>query len=312
MMPQNSLTVDVEDWPQAAHRKLLGRSVPASRQVVANTHLILDLLAEHNVRATFFVIGTVAEQFPELVRRINEEGHEVATHGFEHRLITHMGPEAFDVDLRRSIHILEDIIQEPIWGHRAAEFSLDGSSLWALELMVAAGLRYDSSMFPIRHPRYGMPAAPRHPHLIHTPAGVLVEFPLATVRFLGQNLPVAGGGYLRVLPLAFIRWGIQALNRQGQVAVMYIHPYEFEEEWLDLPVPTRSARRWLGLRTRALKRNWGRGQPMVAKFKTLLNSFSFAPLREVMVHGAEWQNSDILSTARSAIRSVVSTGSPPP
>jgi polysaccharide deacetylase family protein (PEP-CTERM system associated) len=310
--PVNALTVDVEDWHQAAHRKLLGRSVPASRRVVVNTHLILDLLAEYNVRATFFVVGTVAEQFPELVRRINEEGHEVATHGFVHRLITHMGPEAFDADLRRSIHILEDIIQGPIWGHRAAEFSLNSSSLWALELMAAAGLRYDSSMFPIRHRRYGMPAAPRHPHLIHTSAGTLVEFPLATVRFLGQNLPIAGGGYLRVLPLALTRWGIQALNRQGQAAVMYVHPYEFEEEWLDLPVPNRSGRRWFGLRMRALKRNWGRGQPMQVKFTTLLRSFSFVPLREVMVHGAECQSSDILSTARPTIRSVVSTGSPPP
>lgn len=299
--PVNALTVDVEDWPQVAHRKLLGRSVPASGRVVVNTHRILDLLAEHNVRATFFVMGTVAEQFPELVRRINQEGHEVATHGFAHRLVTHMGPEAFDVDLRRSIHILEDITQKPICGHRAAEFSLNGSSLWALEMMAAAGLRYDSSVFPIRHPRYGMPAAPCHPHLIHTPAGALVEFPLATVRFLGQNLPIAGGGYLRVLPLAFIRWGIQALNRQGQVAVMYFHPYEFGEEWLDLPIPTRSARKWFGLRMRALKRNWGRGQPMQAKFTALLSSFSFAPLREVMVHGAEWQNSDVLSTARPAI-----------
>jgi polysaccharide deacetylase family protein (PEP-CTERM system associated) len=286
-MPVNVLTIDVEDWYQLAHGKLLGHSVPASRRVVVNTHLVLDLLAEHNVRATFFVLGIIAEQFPELVQRINKEGHEVATHGLMHRLITHMGPEAFDADLRRSIHILEDITQEPVWGHRAAEFSLNASSLWAFEVMAAAGLRYDSSVFPIRHPRYGMPAAPRHPYLIHTPVGTLVEFPLATVRFLGQNLPAAGGGYLRVFPLAFIRWGIQSLNRQGQAAVMYIHPYDFEEEWLDLPVPARSARKWLGLRMRALKRNWGRGQPIQAKFEVLLKSSPFAPLREVMAHGAE-------------------------
>lgn len=308
----NALTIDVEDWHQLAHYKLLGRSVPASRRVVVNTHLVLDLLAEHNVQATFFVLGIIAEQFPELVQRINKDGHEVATHGLAHRLIPDMGPEAFDADLRRSIHILEEITQEPVWGHRAAEFSLKGSLPWALEIMAAAGLRYDSSVFPIRHPRYGMPAAPRHPYLIPTSAGTLVEFPLATARFLGQNLPAAGGGYLRVLPLAFIRRGIQTLNRQGRIAVVYVHPYEFEEMWLGLPVPTRSARRRFGLRMRALKRNWGRGQPMLVKFKALLRSFSFAPLREIMAHGAEWQDSDILSTARPAIRSVVSTGSPPP
>jgi polysaccharide deacetylase family protein (PEP-CTERM system associated) len=310
-MVVNALTIDLEDWHQIAYRKLLGRSVPASDRVVQNAHVILDLLAEHNTRATFFVVGTVAEQFPGLVCRISEAGHEVATHGLAHRYAIDLGPQAFEADLRRSIDILEEIVQERVWGHRAAEFSLDGSTLWAFKIMAAAGLRYDSSLFPIRHPRYGAPTAPCHPHLIHTPAGDLVEFPLATVRLLGQNLPIAGGGYLRLLPLAFIRWGIQALNRQGQMAVVYIHPYEFEEQWLDVPVATRSARKWFNLRWRALKRNWGRGWPVQAKFKVLLRSFSFAPLREVMVHGAEWQNSGILSTACPAIRPAVSAGSPP-
>lgn len=304
-MVVNALTIDLEDWHQIACRKLLGWSVPASDRVVINARLILDLLAEHNTRATFFVLGAVAERFPELVRRINEEGHEVATHGYAHRSVADMGPQAFDADLRRSIHILEEIVQEPIWGHRAAEFSLDGASLWALEIMTVAGLRYDSSIFPVRCRRYGMPTAPCHPYLIHTSAGALVEFPLATVRLLGENLPIAGGGYLRVFPLAFIQWAIRTLNRQGQVAVIYVHPYEFEDKWLDLPVVAQSARRWLGLRSRALKRNWGRGLPMQAKFRALLRSFSFIPLREVMVRGAEWQDSGILSTARPAIRPVV-------
>lgn len=312
LAPVNALTVDVEDWHQLAYRKLLGCSVLASQRVVVNTHLLLDLMAEYNVRATFFVLGTVAEQFPELVMRISKEGHEVASHGFAHHLITQMSPGAFRADLRRSIDVLEEIVQEPILGYRAPQFSLNGSSLWALELMAAAGLHYDSSVFPIRHPRYGIPSAPRHPHKIYTPSGPLVEFPLTTARVLGQNVPIAGGGYMRVLPLAFIRWGFRTLNRQGHMAVLYIHPYEFDEEWLDLPVPTRSMRKWLHLRLRALRRNLGRGQSMQAKLRTVLRSFSFASLREVMVRGTEWQDSDILSTARQAIRPAISTGSPPP
>lgn len=307
----NALTIDVEDWHQLAHRKLLGCSVPASRRILVNTHLILEMLAEHGVRATFFVLGTVAEQYPELVRTIKQEGHEVATHGFVHRRMTQMGPEAFAADLHRSLCILEDITQEAIWGHRAAEFSLNGSSLWALELMVDAGLRYDSSIFPIRHPRYGMPAAPRHPHLIHTPAGTLVEFPLATVRCFGQNIPIAGGGYLRILPLEFVRRGIQALNRRGQVAVIYVHPYEFENDWLDLHVPTRSLPRRFALQLRALKRNLGRGRSMQAKFRALLRSFSFVPLCEVMAHAGEWWSPDVFSTARAPVRPPVSAGTTP-
>jgi polysaccharide deacetylase family protein (PEP-CTERM system associated) len=305
----NALTVDVEDWHQLASAKLLGRTVPASKRVVANTHRILDVLAEHNVRATFFVLGTVAERFPDLVRRIVREGHEVGTHGYSHRLVSAMTPQAFDAELRHSISILEEIAREPVWGHRAAEFSLNDSTHWALEIMAAAGLRYDSSVFPIRHPRYGMPAAPRHPHLIRTPMGSLVEFPLATAKVLGQNVPVAGGGYLRILPLSMIHWGIRALNREGQPAVIYVHPYEFDQEWLDLAVPYQSTRRWMELRWRALKRNWGRGEPMLVKFKAVLRSFDFAPLREVMAYGTGWDDSDLFREKRPTVRSALPAGS---
>ncbi|RME42006.1 MAG: DUF3473 domain-containing protein [Chloroflexi bacterium] len=289
-VPVNAITIDVEDWYQLAHRKLLKSSVPASQQVVVNTHRILDLLAACHTRATFFVLGTIAAQFPELVVRIAREGHEVATHGLVHRVVTGMSPKAFEADLLRSISILEDLAQQPILGHRAAEFSLNGTSQWAFEIIAAAGLCYDSSIFPIRHPRYGMPAAPRHPYLVNTLNGTLVEFPLATARVLGQNLPIAGGGYLRVFPVRFIRWGIRELNRQGQMAVLYIHPYELAEEWLDLPVPTRTTRQWLNLRVRAVKRNLGRGQPVWAKLRALLSAFPFVPLREVIASEAQGQD----------------------
>lgn len=279
---QNAMTIDVEDWHQLAHRKMLGRVVPASSRVVADTELILELLAEHNVRATFFVVGAVAEQFPELVRRIHQQGHEVGTHGYAHRPMAQLDRDEFVADLRRSVRILENIVGEPVWGHRAAEFSINGGLSWVLGAMAAEGLRYDSSMFPIPHPRYGMPGAPRGPHVYNTASGPLTEFPLATLRLFRQNWPIAGGGYLRVLPLPLVRWGIDLLNRRGQMAVLYVHSYDFDKERLDLSVPTHSPLRWAQLRMRRIKRNWGHAEPMQAKFVELLRSYTFVPLREVL------------------------------
>ncbi len=287
LAPMNALTIDVEDWHQLIHRKVFGDLVSPSLWVVRNTHRVLDLLSEYDARATFFVLGTVAEHFPELVRRIHQEGHEVATHGYAHRRANEIGPKAFAADLRRSIHILEEIVHAPILGHRAAYFSLNGTSTWAFEIMAAAGLRYDSSVFPILNPRYGKQAANRHRHLIHTSAGSIVEFPPATARLLGQNLPIAGSSYLRVLPFAFVRWGIQALNRQGHMAVIYFHPYEFAEERLNLPVTIRSPAAWFSLRTSSSKHNWGRGRRLEDRFRALLSLFSFASLREIMAYESE-------------------------
>lgn len=278
----NALTIDVEDWYQLANKKLLGRSVLGSQRVLTNTHLVLDMLAAHDVCATFFVLGTIAKQFPGLVLRIRREGHEVATHGFTHTRVTNMRPVEFAADLHRSIQVLEDIIQEPVLGYRAPEFSLNASSAWAFEILAEAGIRYDSSVFPVRHPRYGYPNAPQHPYRVVTPSGTIMEFPLATARYLGQNVPIAGGGYLRVFPLPFIRRGVEQMNRRGHAAILYLHPYELDEEWLDLPIQTRSARRRLALHLRALKRNWGRGHPMRIKLEILLESCSFEPLRELM------------------------------
>lgn len=292
--PVNALTVDVEDWHQLAHRWVSGQSVPPSRQVVKNTHQILDILDEHNVRATFFVLGMVAERFPELVRRIHAEGHEVATHGYAHRRVHDMGPEAFGADLRRSIRILEAITQEPVWGHRAAHFSIEHRMLWAWETIVAAGLRYDSSIFPIRYPGRGEPKAPRHPYKIHTPTGTVVEFPLATASLLGQNLPIAGGSYLRLVPAGLVRWAIRALNRGGQMAVLYVHSYEFEEGSLTLPVHAYPRRKPFYRSAQTLKFGWGRGARQQNKLTALLKSFPFAPLCEIYSDGEEGKSSGIL------------------
>lgn len=301
-MQNNILTIDVEDWHQLAHRKLLGRAVPASQKLVDQTYLILKMLAEHNARATFFVVGAVAEQFPELVRRIQSEGHEVGSHGYSHRPTTSMGPEQFADDLTRSLRVLEDITREPVVSYRAADFSLNGTTPLALETLTACGLRYDSSTFPILHAVYGMPRAPRFPHRVETAGGPLWQFPLATVRLLGQNIPIAGGGYLRVLPVSLVKWGIRKLNQQGHVAVIYLHPYDLEEEWLDLPVAGQSPLKRVRLRLRALKRNWGHGRSFRAKLEALLDSFSFVPLREVVpTDEAPRESPDVLPEARPTV-----------
>lgn len=280
MISPNIVTFDVEDWTQLAHRKLLGQEIPVTDRVVDNTHRLLALLEEHQVKATFFVLGAVAEAHPRLVRRIQRAGHEIATHGHRHVLVKQMGPQRFAEDLRRSIQVLEDIVQEPILGHRAAEFSIDERCPWACEILAEAGILYDSSIFPIRGRRYGAPTAPRYPHVIATPSGPLVELPLATARLGKWNVPVAGGGYLRVLPLRFIQWGIRRLNRVGQAATLYFHPYEFDPQRLDLDVPSRSLGHWLSLRYRSWRRNLGRGPAVHRKLAILLAEHTFILARD--------------------------------
>ncbi len=302
----NIVTFDVEDWTQLAHRKLLGQEIPVTGRVMDNTHRLLALLEEHQVQATFFTLGAVAEAHPQLVRRIHGMGHEIATHGYRHALVKKMGPKQFAEDLRRSIQVLEDIIQEPILGHRAAEFSIDENCSWAWEILAEAGILYDSSIFPIRGRRYGAPSALRYPYVIATPTGPLVELPLATARLGRWNVPVAGGGYLRVLPLGFIQWGIHKLNETGQVATLYFHPYEFDPQRLDLDVSSRSLGHWLTLRYRSWRRNLGRGPGVHRKLATLLAEHTYILAREAaqrVRHALEpEQNPPVSSTKNRAGR----------
>jgi len=231
---------------------------------------MLALFAEGGVRATFFVQGMVAERFPELVKEIVAAGHEVATHGHSHELIFRLGRQAFAAELRHSIEMLEDLSGQRVLGHRAPDFSITKDSLWALEEIAALGLRYDSSIFPIYNPRYGIPDARRFPHFRNG----LIEFPISTVCWAGINLPVAGGGYLRLFPYAVTRWAIRRINAQGQPAMIYLHPYELDTEELRLlgdQVP------WNLRLTQGLNR--GRTE---AKLRALMRDFELAPVREVL------------------------------
>jgi polysaccharide deacetylase family protein (PEP-CTERM system associated) len=228
----NVFSVDVEDY---FHVEAFADVVDRSRwdsydcRVEANTRRLLDLLDERRTSGTFFFLGWVAERYPGLVREVVARGHEPACHSYWHRLIYGLTPAEFREDTRRAKDVIEQAGGIPVHGYRAPSYSITPRSLWAPEILVEEGFRYDSSIFPIRHDIYGMPRAPRSPFRIATPSGPLVEYPLTTFRLFGeQNLPVAGGGYLRILPFWYTRLGIGRARRQGVHVIAYVHPWEID------------------------------------------------------------------------------------
>lgn len=229
---QNALTVDVEDY---FHVSAFAKSINHADwdkhpfRVEQNTHRLLDLFDDAEVKATFFVLGWVADKSRSLVREIADRGHEVACHGFSHQLIYNQTPEVFREETVRSKTLLEDIAQKPVQGYRAASYSITKNSLWALDILAEAGFVYDSSIFPVRHDRYGIPDAKELPHKLTTPKGhELVEFPLSTAKIFSYKLPVAGGGYFRLYPYALTRAGLRQINRRQQPFIFYLHPWEID------------------------------------------------------------------------------------
>lgn len=234
----NALTIDVEDYFQVnAFEPYIPREnwdrYPL--RVAGNVARLLDLLDEYQVKATFFVLGWVAERVPGTVREIQARGHEVACHGYGHQLIFRIGPQLFRDDIRRAKAVLEDITGAAVRGYRAPTYSITRESLWAFDLLLEEGFSFDSSVFPVYHDTYGIPDAPRFPYLVRRAAGTLQEFPLTTLplKLAGKSvqLPIAGGGYLRLLPVALIKWGIDRVNRvEGKPCVLYLHPWEIDPD----------------------------------------------------------------------------------
>lgn len=209
-------------------------------RVEGNTQRLLELFAAHQVQGTFFVVGWVAERFPALVRQIAAAGHELACHSYWHRLIYKLDPKDFREDTRQAKAIIEQTAGVAIFGYRAPTYSIVASSLWALEILVELGFTYDSSIFPIHHDRYGIPSAPRAPFRIKTPAGPLLEYPLTTFQIGNHRMPVAGGGYLRLLPQWYTRLGISRARREGLPIIAYVHPWEIDPDQPRLPVTVTS------------------------------------------------------------------------
>jgi polysaccharide deacetylase family protein (PEP-CTERM system associated) len=225
----NALTIDVEDYFQvSAFAPYIQRDSWDSREcrVERNVGRILELLAQHQTRATFFTLGWIAERYPRLVRAIVEGGHELASHGYGHERASDLSEAAFHSDVKRAKQLLEDIAGTEVRGYRAPSFSIGTRNLWAFEVLGATGHRYSSSIYPIRHDHYGMPDAPRFAHAV---AGGLLEVPVTTLRLGSRNLPSSGGGYFRLLPYALSRWMIRRVNEQDrQSAIFYFHPWELD------------------------------------------------------------------------------------
>jgi polysaccharide deacetylase family protein (PEP-CTERM system associated) len=199
--------------------------------VVANTERLLRIFDELGIKITFFVLGWVAERFPELVRTIAAERHEVASHGYAHRLVYDLTPRMFRDDVRKSKELLEAAAGQPVLGYRAPSYSVTPKSLWALDVLIEEGFRYDASIFPIHHDRYGIPLSPRHPYVLSRQRGDIIEVPATTVQWGPFNFPVAGGGYFRILPYEWTRFGIARVNRvERRPAIFYMHPWEIDPE----------------------------------------------------------------------------------
>jgi polysaccharide deacetylase family protein (PEP-CTERM system associated) len=233
-MVSNVFSVDVEDY---FHVEAFSDVVDRAKwdaypcRVEDNTRRLLDLADKLNQRGTFFILGWVAERFPSLVREIVNRGHEPACHSYWHRLIYKLTPAEFREDTMRAKTVIEQAAGMPVFGYRAPSYSITARSLWALDVLAECGFHYDSSIFPIKHDIYGIPDAPRFPFRVETPSGELVEYPITTFRLMGErNLPVGGGGYLRIFPFWYTKLGFRKARAEEMPLIVYIHPWEVDPE----------------------------------------------------------------------------------
>jgi polysaccharide deacetylase family protein (PEP-CTERM system associated) len=274
----NAMTVDVEDYFQvSAFEDAVARSSWDRREsrVCRNTERLLELLDAAQVRATFFVLGWVAERFPGLVRRIVEGGHELASHSYEHRLVYTQTRREFREDLHRSRLALEHAGGCSVVGYRAPSYSITRQSLWAIDVLIEEGYVYDSSIYPIRHDRYGIPGWSREVHRIDRPAGAIWELPGSTIRWAGVNLPIGGGGYFRLLPYSWTRHGIRSLNASRQPAIFYLHPWEID------PEQPRISAGWL-----SAFRHYRNLESTEPRLRRLLTEFPFGRVADVLANAS--------------------------
>ena len=278
---ENALTVDVEDYFHVAAlaENIKPEDWPAIPcRAENNTRRLLDLFDKYQTKATFFVLGWLAGRMPGIVSEIADRGHEIACHGYSHQLVYDQTQDVFRDETFKSKAMLEDIIQAPVLGYRAASYSITKRSLWALDVLAEAGFIYDSSIFPVRHDRYGIPDAKEHPHHLQTPSGSqLVEFPLSTANYFGYRLPVAGGGYFRIYPYALTRAGLSQINRNNRPFIFYLHPWEVD------PGQPRVPARWL-----SRFRHYHNLDKCEARLERLLQDFSFTTVSHVL------QNLDLI------------------
>jgi polysaccharide deacetylase family protein (PEP-CTERM system associated) len=271
-MTRHHFTVDVEEHFQVS---AFADSVPRSdwdrheSRVTGNVARLLELLDRSAARATFFVLGCVAERHAGMIREIAARGHEVASHGWGHQRATELSAAEFREDVRDSKQLLEDLVGEAVLGYRAPSFSIVPGWEWALDVLIEEGYRYDSSLFPVRRSGYGYPDGGRDPHWLERPAGRLAEFPPATLRLFGLSLPAGGGAYFRLLPSILVRAALRACERRGVPGTFYIHPWELDPDQprVDVRWPTRI-------------RHYGGLGRVRARIERLLRDFAFVPMRD--------------------------------
>lgn len=273
----NALTIDVEDYFQvSAFARYISREDWDVREcrVERNVERILQLLAERDVRATFFTLGWVAQRYPQIVQRIAEGGHEVASHGYGHERASDLSREAFAQDVSRAKKLLEDITGAAVRGYRAPSFSIGTGNLWAFDALAGAGYEYSSSIYPIQHDHYGMPDSPRFAYRVGTG---LLEIPVTTVRMMNRNLPSSGGGYFRLLPYPMSRWLLRRVNQEDrEPAIFYFHPWEIDVEQPRVP--------GIDLRTRF--RHYVNIPRMESRLQNLLADFRWGRMDQIFLNPA--------------------------
>jgi polysaccharide deacetylase family protein (PEP-CTERM system associated) len=273
---KNAMTVDVEDYFQVSAfepyiRKDQWDDLPC--RVDTNTHKMLDLFAAHNVKATFFTLGWVAERYPALIKRIVAEGHELACHGYDHTRVTEQTPVQFRFDVSRSKKILENLGGCAVKGYRAASYSITAHNLWALDILQEEGFLYSSSIYPVKHDLYGIPNAPRFA-FSPTENKAFKEIPITTLRFLGKNFPCGGGGFFRFYPYGLSKWAFQHVNNtEHQAGIFYCHPWEID--------PDQPRQDGLKLKTRF--RHYLNLKHMESRIKQLLTDFEWDTMEQVFL-----------------------------
>jgi len=268
----NALSIDLEDWFCVYNLSKVIKKEDWHKyelRVVDNTNRILELLAKHNTHATFFVLGWIAERVPDLIHEIEKQGHEIASHGYSHTLLTEMTPESFEKDIQKALDVTKNCISSEIIGFRAPSFSITQKTMWAIDILKNHGFRYDSSIFPISlHPDYGVP----HGSLsIYPLNSSLIEFPLSCVEIMGMRIPCSGGGYFRLFPYSLTRLLIRQCNRENRPAIFYLHSWEVD------PQQPRIKLNWL-----KYFRHYYNLDKSIERLNRLLSEFEFTTVRKVL------------------------------
>jgi len=266
----NALTIDFEDWYQ-------GLEIPYTQwdgfedRIAIVGRKLLQILDEVGTKATFFVLGFVAEKHPEVIKAIEKAGHEIGTHGFSHTLIYKQSPQVFRQEMERAVGFLEDLTGKKVIGHRAPFFSITKDSLWALDILGELGILFDSSIFPVLNYRYGIADAPRFPYDIKRAHFTLKEFPISTLQLPKVTLPISGGAYFRIYPYQVTKQSLRVVNRSGKPFTFYLHPWELDADHPHIDLPRRIA----------LTHYFNLGKTET-RFRKLLRDFKFEPMKEVL------------------------------